>query len=462
MQIKGFMEWVNETLLNEVEIQPKPTGIKKDFAGNANSSGGAEDFFKMFSVPYKDTDGIERTYVKQVGTAYFANVAFTRRYLQADKKNVMEFTYAIGDQLIPVKEVSAKRGGVSKPATTGEIAAYAKGQTSSVNGATVNTKKANFSFSFGSGEYAIESITPEKRAQLTTDLQPILAELKTPKYTNCKTTITITASTSTSGLRQATLDSLITAGFKPVDKKYFGNDALCAARLATIKKFIISLFTTELRTDEADLLSKVEIKQVAKPSQGAATTFQYISADIEQTGQLMQEDQKLKCDLAVNIAGTRGTFANNYVGYKKDFYITAVPGKSISIKFDPKRIPDMVFLKYGTKEFLSTWLGGTNTLSETNFVNQLNKTPDLEAKINAELAACGSTETVATLRPNAKVNGKWVVYPGVSQGGKPDTFTFPLGEKLFGVDTLLIRCFSPLAGTEFIITANCSPSIVSK
>ena len=151
-----------------------------------------------------------------------------------------------------------------------------------------------------------------------------------------------------------------------------------------------------------------------------------------------------------------------YYGYKKDFYIVAVPGKLISIKFDPKRIPDMVFLKYGTKEFLSTWLGGTNTAYETNFVNQLNKTSDLEAKINAELAACGSTGTVATLSPNAKVDGKWVVYPGVKQGGKPDTFTFPLGEKLFGFDTLLIRCFSPLAGTEFIITANCSPSIVSK
>jgi len=451
MQIKGFMEWVNETLLNEIEIQLKPTGIKKDFAGNANSPGGAAEFFKRFSVPYKDTDGIERTYVKQVGPAWFANIAFTRRYLQADQKNVMEFTYAIGDQLIPVKPVDAKLGGVIKPAIQSDIAAD---KTAKATQAANPNKEAGFSFSFDSGKYSQESITQEKLDQLTTDLQPILAELKTPKFMDGKTIIAITASTSTSGLGKTTLDSLKTAGFEPVDKKYFGNDALCAARLDTMKKVIISIFTKALNTSETDLLSKVDIQKVSKPSQGPGQEFQYIKASITQTGKKIPDGQKLVCNKVLNGTGVRGTIPNNYCGFKTDLFIVTEPGKSVDIEFDPLSIPDMVFIKYGEIEFLSTWLGERSSLS-ANHVNNLNKIPDLEEKINAELAACGSTGTVASLSPTAKVGGKWVVLPGKQQSGDPKTYTFPLGKKRFGFDTLIIRCFAPLGGTEFTITARC-------
>ena len=273
-----------------------------------------------------------------------------------------------------------------------------------------------------------------------------------------KTIITITASTSTSRLGQPTLDSLKTAGFEPTNPKFYGNDALCAARLDTMKKVIISIFTKALTTSETDLLNKVDIQQVSKPSQGAGPDYQYIKASITQTGTKIPDSQKLVCDTVLNQTGVQGTLANNYCGFKKDLYIATVPGKSISIEFNPKRIPDMVFIKYGDIEFLSTWLGGTSIHSEPNFVTQLNKTLDLEAKINAELAACGSTGTVATLRPNAKVGGKWRVFPGKEQSGDQKTYTFPLGEKAFNKDKLIVRCFAPLGNTEFSITAKCSPS----
>lgn len=455
MQIKGFMEWVNETLLNEIEIQLKPTGIKKDFAGNPNTPGGAEYFFKTFSAPYKDTDGIERTYVKQVGQAYFANIAFTRRYLQADQKNVMEFTYAIGDQLIPVKEVDAKLGGVIKPATQSEIAAY---KTAKANQASNPNKEAGFSFSFDSGKYLQDSITTDQLAKLTADLQRILTELKTPKFMDGKTTITITASTSTSGVGSITLAGLKTAGFVPLDlKKFNGNDALCAARLNTMKKVIISIFTKALNTSEAELVKKVNIQQVSKPSQGAGSEFQYIKASITQTGKKIPDGQKLVCNAELVQQGIQGTSTNNYCGFKKDLYIVTEPGKSIDIEFNPKLIPDMVFIKYGEKEFLSTWLGATKGYSNNNYVNDLNKIPDLEAKINSELAACGSTGTVASLRPDAKVGGKWVVLPGKLQTGDPKTYTFPLGKKTFNKDKLIVRCFAPLDETVFAIKVLCSP-----
>lgn len=460
MQIKGFMEWVNETLLNEIEIQLKPTGIKKDFAGNANTPGGAEEFFKKFTVPYRDTDGIERTYVKQVGQAYFANVAFTRRYLQADQKNVMEFNYAIGDQLIPVKEVDAKLGGVIKPATQSEIAAYTTAKTNQAAAQASNpNKEAGFSFSFDSGKYLQDSITPDQLAKLTADLQPILTELKTPKFMDGKTIIAITASTSNSGVGQVTLAGLKTAGFEPTDLiKFKGNDALCAARLDTMKKVIISIFTKALNTSEAELVKKVDIQQVSKPSQGAGTEFQYIKASITQTGTKIPDGQKLVCNTILKVEGIKGTSSNNYCGYRKDLFIMTEPGKSIDIEFNPKNIPDMVFIKYGEKEFLSTWLGvpGENSIS---YVNNLNQIPELEAKINAELTACGSTGTVASLSPTAKVGGKWVVRPGKEQkNGISNTYTFPLGEKTFNKDKLIVRCFSPLSGTVFSITAKCSPS----
>ena len=85
------------------------------------------------------------------------------------------------------------------------------------------------------------------------------------------------------------------------------------------------------------------------------------------------------------------------------------------------------------------------------------KLADLESKINAELKAIGSTGTVASLAPTAKVNGRWKVQPGPRQGGKPEQFTF-IFDKDFALDKLTVRCFSPLAGTVFSIVTSCTPA----
>ena len=327
-----------------------------------------------------------------------------------------------------------------------------------------------FNFNFESGRYAMTDITPDKSAQLVTDLRPILAELNIPKLIDSKTTITITASTSTLGLAAATLANLTAAGFPAKDHKFNGNDALCAARLATIEEFIISAFTKALRIDKAGLLSKLTIIKKSLPNSGSGKTdeerkkYQYISAEVVQTGEQIPPDQKLICMQTFNGKGEKAGADVNYVGFRKDLYIIAIPGRKITLKFNPLQIPDMVYFKYRDRELLSPWLGAKTQINPPfDWVKILNSTfLDLEEKINAELKSCGSTGTVATLRPNAKVNGKWVVYPGPQQsGGKSETFTFPL-EKSFDKDQLIVRCFSPLGGTLFTVEMVCDPIIATK
>ena len=472
MEIKRFSGWLNEQVATTTPLVK--TGAAKDFAGYgymASSAMGADEFLKTRSVLWKtpnETTATRQPIVKKEGNAYFVLVnSVTVRYMQADGKNVMEFNYVKGDQLVPVANPQlAKKGGQLKPANKSELTKWQNSgnsttvTTTDATGKKLSATAAKFNFNFDSGRYAIEDITPEKSAQLMKDLGPILAELATPKLMNGKLEIIITASTSTLGVSSNLKAQLAADGFKSTNPKYRGNDALCNARLATIEKFIVDQFTAALKTTPEAFRTKVQITKNPIPNSGSGTTdeerkaFQYIAAEIKQSGEKIPDLLQLNCGAKFKGEGKQANAAVNYVGFKKDLYAMASVGDTVSLSFNPLTFPDMVFFKYKEKEFLSPWLGG-RAANGRNFVNELNAIPDLEEKINAELAACGSTGTVESLIPGAKVGGKWVVKPGVVQGGDKKTFTFKF-DKDFALDKLTVRCFSPLAGTVFEISTTCT------
>ena len=476
MEIKRFSGWLNE------QADPaKPlvkTGIARDFAGTgimAISAMTADEWLKSRSTMWKtatETTATRPPIIKKEGNSWFYTGPnnFVMRYMQEDGKNVMEFIYNPGDQLIPVSDPKlAKKGGTIKPADPKElekIKAAGNSRTTvqtDATGKTLSATAAKFNFNFDSGRYAIEDITPEKSAQLMKDLQPILTELATPKLKNGKLEIVITASTSTLGVSAGLKSQLASAGFPAKNPKFNGNDALCNARLATIEKFIISKFVEALKTTPEAFKSKVQITKNPLPNSGSGTTdeerkqFQYIAAEVKQVGEPIGPGEQLNCGAKFDGTGEQAKADVNYVGFKKDLYAMAGVGDKVSLKFDPATFPDMVYFKYKNREFLSPWLGSPS-IERRNFEAELNDPTlaDLESKINAELKAIGSTGTVASLAPTAKVNGRWKVQPGPRQGGKPEQFTF-IFDKDFALDKLTVRCFSPLAGTVFSIVTTCTP-----
>lgn len=479
MKIKRFTGWLNEQTVSAAKPFVK-TGVAKDFAGTsimANSASTAAEWLASRGAMWKtstEATATRQPIVKKEGTAwyYIGTTNTTMRYMQADGKNVMEFIYNPGDQLVPISDPKqAKNGGVLKPATTQElekIKLTGDSRTTvqvDATGKTVSATAAKFNFNFDSGRYAVEDITPEKGAQLMKDLGPILAELAIPKLMNGKTEIIITASTSTLGVSAGLKTQLASAGFKSVNPKFSGNDALCDARLATIEQFIITKFCEALNTIPETFKTKVKITKNPLPNSGSGTTdeerkvFQYIAAEVKQSGEKIPDILQLNCEAKFEGKGTQATAAVNYVGFGKDLFAMAGVGDTVVLSFDPQTFPDMVYFKYKEQEFLSPWLGA-QSISDRNFVKELNnpKLADLETKINAELAACGSKGTVASLATGAKVDGKWVVKPGIHQGGSPNTFTFKF-TKDFALDKLTVRCFSPLAGTVFEIATSCTKAV---
>ena len=477
MEIKRFTGWLNEQTTPAAAPLTK-TGVAKDFAGfgyMANSAMGADEFLKTRSVLWKtpnETTANRQPIVKKEGNSWYViGTSFGARYLQADGKNVMEFNYVKGDQLIPVANPQlAKQGGTLKPATAQELEKWQKAGNSTTTvqtdatGKVLSSTAAKFNFNFDSGRYAIEDITPEKGVQLMKDLGPILAELGTPRLMNGKTEIIITASTSTLGVSANLKAQLASAGFPAKNPKYSGNDALCNARLATIETFIVNKFCEALKTTPEIFKSKVVITKNPMPNSGSGTTdeerkaFQYIAAEVKQTGEKIPATQQLNCGAKFDGVGVQAEAAANYVGFKTDLFVMASVGDKVSLKFDPINVPDMVYFRYKDREFLSPWLGSKTGGSPTRyFEEELNAMADLEAKINAELAAIGSKGTVASLAPTAKPGGKWAVQPGPGQGGKPEQFSFTF-DKDFALDKLTVRCFSPLSGTRFNISTACTPA----
>ena len=470
MEIKRFTGWLNE----QTETPLVKTGKVKDFAGNPGGLN-AQEYFQKYSTTWQNPNDPSKTYqpyVKKEGNNWYATASFTRRYVQADGQNVMEFSYKPGDQLNPVAEpkLATKGGEGLKPATPAEIEKAKSSTTTSstvtATGKVLSATAAKFNFNFDSGRYAVEDITPEKSAQLMKDLAPILSELATPRLANGKTEIVITASTSTLGVSANLKSQLAAAGFPAKNPKFNGNDALCNARLATIETFIVSKFCEALKTTPEVFKTKVQITKNPLPNSGSGATdeerkaFQYIAAEVKQSGEKIAPGQQLNCGAKFNGVGVQAEAAVNYVGFKTDLYVMASVGDKVTLSFDPITVPDMVYFKYKDKEFLSPWLGSP-TASGRNFESELNAIADLETKINAELSAVGSSKKVMDLAPSAKVGGKWKVQPGPNQGGKPQQFQFTF-DKDFALDKLTVRCFSPLDGTRFNIATLCAPAPTAK
>jgi hypothetical protein len=331
-------------------------------------------------------------------------------------------------------------------------------------------QEVKFNFNFESGKYAESEIPPADLLQLKKDLGKPISLVRLPKYMNQKTILTLVASTSTLGLSADLRGKLQQEGLKPTGN---GNDALCAARLKTIEKIVIDHFCVSLKCTPEELSTKITIKKVSRPNSGSGTTdeerkkFQYISMKLEQTGESIPADRKITCNMpAATRRGVEAKQAVNYVGYNADQIVVVPAGNTVTLKFNPQSVPDMVYFKYKDTEFLSPWLGvkiGEN--SQGNFeadLNDLTKYPGLKDSINAEIAKIGGKLTVETAlaKNGGYVNGKFVVLPGPNQNGNPGVFSFTM-VKGFTLDNLTIRVFAPLSGTVFSIQSTCSGPAVT-
>jgi hypothetical protein len=322
-------------------------------------------------------------------------------------------------------------------------------------------REIKFNFNFESGKYKPEEIPAPDLAKLKTDLNIPSNLVRTPRFMNQKTVLTLTASTSTLGLSANLRAQLQQEGFKPTGN---GNDALCAARLKTIEGIVVAYFCEKLKCTPEELAKKITIKKVSKPNSGTGATdeerkqFQYISMKLEQTGDAIPIGRIIKCNMpATQRQGTQAKRETNYVGYNADQIVVVPSGNSVTLKLDPQSVPDMVYFKYKETEFLSPWLGvAKGTRNYEDEINDETKYPGLKDAINAEIQKIGGKLTVETaLAQNGGwVNNKFKVLPGPRQGGNPGTFTFTM-TKGFDLDNLTIRVFSPLSGTVFTIESSC-------
>lgn len=338
-----------------------------------------------------------------------------------------------------------------------------------VNESLVNeaeTKEVNFQFNFESGKYKREEIPAEDLAKLQSEIRTgVLPELRVPKTLDGKTTIELEASTSTLGLSANLAAQLQSEGYAGK-----GNVALCNARMKTLEAVMLEIFMAQLKTDEATVRSKVTFKYVNKANQGGGATdeerkkWQYIKTRVIQTGTPIPPDRKIECGkTSPPFAGSQGLPANNYVGYgqaeNQSVYLVMAANMQVKLQFNPLQIPDCFYIKYGDQEFLSPFLGAQQAQisgGTTNFVEALNKIPDLVEKINAELAAVGAKGDVKTLQPNFfDAAGKIRIFPGPEQGNRENAVHSFTVTKKYAADKLVIRVFSPLSGTRFNISSTC-------
>ena len=330
------------------------------------------------------------------------------------------------------------------------------------------SKEVKFNFNFESGKWLASEIPDDQLAKLKLELNRPISLLRTPRYLNQKTTLTLIASTSTLGLTPDLKTKLQQAGFKSTGN---GNDALCAARLKTLEDIVITYFCEQLKCTPDELRARVQIKKIAKPNSGggesdeARKQFQYIAMQLNQTGQEISTLNKITCNMQpTRRSGAKATRETNYVGYNSDQILVVPVGTKVNIKLNPLTVPDMVYLKYKNFEFLSPWIGAKTSNLENgqtrNFESDLNdptKCPGLKDAINSEIQKVGGKLTVesALAKSGGYSNGKFVVLPGPAQKGTPSNFTFSV-VKGFDLDNLTIRVFSPLEGTLFTIESNCS------
>lgn len=329
-------------------------------------------------------------------------------------------------------------------------------------------QEIKFNFNFESGKYKVEEIPAAELVKLKNELNRPIALVRTPRFENQKTILTLVASTSTLGLSANLKAQLQQEGFKPTGN---GNDALCAARLKTLEGIVIQYFCERLKCTPEELATKITIKKVSKPNAGSGTTdeerkkFQYISMKLEQTGTAIPPERKIECNMKGSARrGTQAKREVNYVGYNADQIVVVPAGNTVTLSLNPQTVPDMVYFKYKDTEFLSPWLGAKMWTRQNGEVvyyerdlNDQAKYPGLKDAINAEIAKVGGKLTVETAlsKNGGYSNGKFVVQPGPDQNGNPGLFSFTM-TKGFDLDNLTIRVFSPLAGTVFTISSSCS------
>lgn len=319
-------------------------------------------------------------------------------------------------------------------------------------------QEAKFNFNFDSGKYLESEVPPDQLENLKKDLMPLIIELAVPKYIDGKTTVDLLSSTSTLKLTPELINKLKSEGYASpsAENDPSGNALLAAARVKTMEDIIIKILSTTLKTTTDSIKSKVQFNKTIKPNQGGGSTpeemkkWQYMSMKAAQTGNPIADSLKVNCNMRDQLFnGRQGIIANNYVGYASDLYLTIPVGNTITISFNSLDIPDMFYVKYRDVEFLSQFQGSPR------HAPNLSKVPELENKINAELAKVGSKSNLKALQPNAvKPDGTWQVIKGQYQGTTAGNYSITIN-KQWDNDKLIVRVFSPLEATRFNISTVC-------
>lgn len=322
-------------------------------------------------------------------------------------------------------------------------------------------------FNFEAGKYKAEDINPTKLENLKKNIvEQTLKIFANNSLIGRKLSIELEASTSTTPVSAALAAQLGTkAGTE-------GNVKLCEARMATLDQIVVSALAQGLKVDEATVRSKITILKKNMANQGGGPKpedFQYIKATIIQEG-TPSKPKPIGCKYDQLFDGLQGKPENNYVGYgalpEQALTTSMVHGQNFVVAINSLQIPDCIYIKYGDgpgSEFLSPFTG-VASMQGRNFVAELNKLNEdpangLVAKINAELAKIGSSETVESLQPQFFTTGKdgkpsINVVPGAEQGGSNKLYTKNYIGDVLNSD-FMVRIFSPLGGTQFRLIASC-------
>jgi len=325
-----------------------------------------------------------------------------------------------------------------------------------------DSQSVKFSFNFPEGKYKKEDIPSDKLESLKKDLFPIVNQLKKPTKANLKTTINLIASTSNKALSSNLKKELEVAGFKSAGN---GNDALATARLKTLEEIVEDTLSKNLDTPKDVFKKSVNITKIPKPNAGPGTSFQFISFDLQQSGDPFPEDKKMGCNTDKVFNGVKGDKNNNFLGYSEDLWLPFDAGQTINIELNTYAKPDCIYIKYGDKEFLTGFVGDKGEKGVIfdgseyqEKLTQLNTNGDLAKAIESVMKSAGSSKTLKDLDPKfteikSKTFGGSEKVVRVKERDETNS-KFSIKKK-FGMDKLIIRVFSPLDKTQFKIKTSC-------
>lgn len=305
-------------------------------------------------------------------------------------------------------------------------------------------KPVNFIFTFDLGKYKANELTQAQINQLAADMKPIINNIGgSTTLINIKTAVALNAEADPTPINQS--GNLYKAGIKT-------NEQLAAARLATLEQVIRAIIISQLPGATNDIIDS--FVTFTKTTKTGAT--RNITANITQTGDTPKDP--FKCDFSAEKTGVQANASNSYVGYEYDHPITVPAGTQITLKFDPRTIPDCFFLKYGDSFAYSGFTG--NLPAKINSFYAEGELPQwiVDKDVTFEQYARyivfkenGGAVDKAIQAYVAKSKGNATTEVVAAETGEL-SYTFT---KAAFKDTIKLIVFSPLGNTVFDVSMTC-------